>query len=89
MMKCTLNWKDLLKVLYFHEFIIILFGQWIFLIVYKSVLIHLLEKIAWDKAAWSEAAKTDPDFLNLGKLWKKYACIFYFSINFYCRCRYR
>ncbi|XP_046458033.1 45 kDa calcium-binding protein-like [Daphnia pulex] len=23
------------------------------------------EKIAWDKAAWSEAAKTDPDFLNL------------------------
>ena len=51
------------------------------------MLIHLLEKIARDKAAWSEAAKTDPDFLNLGKLWKKYACIFYFSIHFYCRCR--
>ena len=23
------------------------------------------EQIAWDQAAWSEAAKTDPDFLNL------------------------
>lgn len=23
------------------------------------------EKIAWDQAAWSEAAKTDPDLLNL------------------------
>ena len=61
MMKCILNWKDLSKVGYvltqaFQEPAII-----------PKLLPLLLEKIAWDKAAWSEAAKTDPDFLNLGK----------------------
>jgi hypothetical protein len=52
----------------------------------------LLEKIAWDKAAWSEAAKTDPDFLNLGKskcmhlkkLFQVYCfCFFSFSPHLY------
>ena len=28
-------------------------------------LFEIAEKIAWDQAAWSETAKTEPDFLNL------------------------
>lgn len=28
-------------------------------------LFKIAEKIAWDQAAWSETAKTEPDFLNL------------------------
>jgi len=32
---------------------------------HHSYILIDVEKIAWDQAAWSETAKTEPDFLNL------------------------
>jgi len=58
MMNLIRSWKGLSRVKnYFH--ILLLLTH---LIPFNII---IAEKIAWDQAAWSEAAKTDPDFLNL------------------------
>ena len=59
MMNLIRSWKDLSRVKYYIHILLLLTHLMPFNI------IIIAEKIAWDQAAWSEAAKTDPDFLNL------------------------